>query len=319
MENPFRRSNPEIPPATEGLGSKALDDELSALAQQAERSLERLDRHDATISDIDNLEAQRVQGLIDTSEVSGRRVVTDPEAEEPGIRPRESFTAKLTVVPLMGKLARKNAGKIEDAVERADENDSSVEFDIASAGIMTHIRDSLSARRLMRQDKRQKKSEYAEKTYGVNIGLGKKAGIATRVNRVKRWSATRHQYKDGDISAVERRQMINDRSALSRDERNEAVEAYKSGAITTEQYVEIMKKDTEYTTPKAVRKRVRRERTGSAYNSVRAQQPVSEIVRKTRRTVAEKREEREELRLERIDSRIAELEAERRRREEADD
>lgn len=314
MEKPFRGTAEPTPP--DELDDIVLRQQLDQAEREGQRASGRLNRLDENLERIEAADDQRVKSIHESAEVVGRRVVTDPNSDELGARPRESISANLTVVPLIGRIARKYSVHVEG--NETGPPDENPEFDVAAAGLLGRIRDSLSGRRLARQKDRQARSDFTEKSYGTNVGLGKEAFFGTRINRINNWLTIRRRYMNGEITAAERRDMVRDRSTHTRADRQVALEAHREGHLERGEMLGVTRSgDVVHTTTGAVRREVRRERAGALYTQARAEQPVAKQVRKARKSVAEKRIERAEDRQAAIDERIAQLRAEQHRRAEA--
>lgn len=263
----------------------------------------------------------------EASEIAGKRQVTDPYSAESTIRPRESISMRSTgMLRLLGKIARSNTVSAEDFNENRAEtpgeehsvllhdttavtpeenmwldNEPVVnEAQVAKRGLFTAARNILAERRNRKQSQRQEWSQRAEKVYGTRVGKGKKAGIGTKINRLGIWTEANKRYLSGEISAKDRKDIIRDWTPFTIEERAELRAQVKSGHMTQAELAEQLGDfGIVYTSPSAVRREVRRERAGAAYNHVRSKRPV---------TNARKRKAREET-LEAVHASIEERDA----------
>lgn len=285
---------------------------------------------------------------------AGDRHVTDPYGGREVRRPRESASMKLSrTLRVLGRFARKNTTNIDvynseraetpsDTHETLQHETGAIadkeniwrngerkllESDVAERGLFGAARAILAARRDGKQKLRQDRAKATERVYGTGRGKGrgKQAGIATKINRFKMWRDINSQFTQGKISASDRKQMIKTWTNIPPTELKEMAEKVKSGEMTEFEYrVAVGDSGRAYTNPKAVRRDVRRERTGAAYNHVRAKRPVSKAYRTGQRIEAERQVELAQAERQQAFDELAALndrriERERRQKEDSDD
>lgn len=251
-------TSPSTPESVDITWTDGLTDE--DLLRERRLALEREGRLASIVEEIDQdlgelaiSDGVRANLVYRNSEVTGLRKVTDPYKTEPELdQAGETLKSRATFKPVTGVVADKfSLNGPNGARITAGRNMAQAPAAPGDWSKRDRKRDVRSAKREQKQRIRQLRTKETEALYGGSIGLGV---TARKSSAVRRWFSlnpqTRQRYESGQISATE---ML---AELQSNRRNNIVVPVK-----------------------AVRRNVRRERAGSAYNLTMASQPVARRIR----------------------------------------
>lgn len=218
---------------------------------------ERLSKANAKLGSMSILGAHRDRALYQVSELLSERHTTDPFTPHAPSRSRETVYDRATLGALVGRMALKhslngpNGEEIRSAKERAQ-----VVFQNGTPQSQSRRARNYqlkTERRLRKQEELQNKAKRAEAIMGVNFGNGFRAKTSDYLRQ--------------------------------RDHRKESEWEFREGAISASEHLdalESIKRDQRTVIPRAVRKRIRRERFGALRTQLAVGQPVRSALRRGR-------------------------------------